>query len=224
MPNYFIFPRRLLLLSPVALLSCEQNNLSEEDKALAHKFRGLRGGQLKVDAFGEKRGVNIFDEQGWLFFSRATVSAHNRSTRSYGAEFGVPKALRVEWRDKIVMEEDGALKRGLPDGSYYGGTVLGDYTVPIASRIPEELLVELRKNGGGFRLKIRIHDDGPLIGWDIERERGSAPDGSRHHQVGGDFREAYGVNIYKPHGKSIHYMEKGWYIHPKTGERIKTDF
>ena len=100
--------------------------------------------------------------------------------------------------------------------AFYGGTVLGDYTVPVASRIPESLLEERRKNGGGFRLKLRIHPDGPLIGWDLSGKLASGPDGSRFRHAGGDFQEAYIYN-----GK---VLRKGWYIHPKTGERIETDF
>ena len=134
----------------------------------------------------------------------------------YGADFGVPKFLRVEWRDKIEKEPDGALKRGLPSRAYYGGTILGNYTVPVASRIPESLLEDRRRNGGGFRLKIRIHPDGPLIGWDLERGVGTGPDGSKFHHAGGDFQEAYIYN-----GK---VLRRGWYIHPKTGQRFETDY
>ena len=80
----------------------------------------------------------------------------------------------------------------------------------------EALLEDKRRNGGGFRLKIRIHPDGPLIGWDLERGVGTAPDGSKFHHAGGDFQEAYIYN-----GK---VLRKGWFIHPKTGRRIETDY
>ena len=114
------------------------------------------------------------------------------------------------------MEPRGALERGLPDSAYYGGTLLGNYTIPVASRIPDALLEDKRRNGGGFRLKIRIHPDGPLIGWDLERGIGTGPDGSKFHLAGGDFQEAY---IYQGE-----VLRKGWFIHPKTGERIETDY
>lgn len=191
--------------------------MSGEDAQLMHKFRGLRGGQLRVDSVFRVRGLNIFDEDGSLFFAHSGLTPPNgRITSSYGADLGVPKFLRVEWRDKTEMEPDGAIKRGLPDGAFYGGKTLGDYTVPVASRIPESLLEDKRRNGGGFRLKIRIHPDGPLIGWDLERGVGTGPDGSRYHHAGGDFQEAYIYN-----GK---VLRKGWYIHPRTGQRIETDY
>jgi hypothetical protein len=191
--------------------------VNAEDEALRRKFRGLDGGQLWVDSLFHVRGLNIFDENGMVFFSHASMRPPlSRFRGSYGADFGVPNFLRVEWRDRIEMEPDGALKRGLPGDAFYGGTILGNYTVPVAARIPEALLEERRRNGGGFRLKIRIHPDGPLIGWDLERAPGSAPDGSKYHHPGGDFQEAYIHN-----GK---VLRKGWYIHPRSGERIETDF
>lgn len=216
--------RTLLTLGAVLLAGCqrrriqaEQPPLSAEDAALRRKFRGLEGGQLRVDSLFDVNGLNIFDEHGWLFFRAASMTPpRGIATASYGAEFGVPKFLRVEWRDKIEMEPDGALKRGLPGDAFYGGIVLGNYTVPVASRIPEALLEEKRRHGGGFRLKIRIHPDGPLIGWDLGRAPGSGPDGSKFHHAGGDFQEAFIYN-----GKAL---RKGWYIHPITGERIETDY
>lgn len=190
--------------------------LSAEDEQLKRKFRGLQGGQLRVDLLFQVRGLNIFNENGYLFFAMAGITPPHRANSSYGADFGVPKFLRFEWRDKIEMEPRGALKRGLPDGAYYGGNILGNYTVPVASRIPDALLEDKRRNGGGFRLKIRIHPDGPLIGWDLERGVGTGPDGSKFHHAGGDFQEAYIYN-----GK---VLRKGWFIHPKTGQRIETDY
>ena len=190
--------------------------LSTEDAFLRQKFRGLQGGQLRVDSLFHVRGLNIFDEDGYVFFAHSGLKPPNgRITSSYGADFGVPKFLRVEWRDKTEMEPDGALKRGLPDRAYYGGNVLGNYTVAVAARIPDALLEDKRRNGGGFRLKIRIHPDGPLIGWDLERGVGTGPDGSKFHHAGGDFQEAY---IYQGE-----VLRKGWFIHPKTGQRIETD-
>ena len=190
--------------------------LSAEDEQLKRKFQGLQGGQLRVDSLFQVRGLNIFNENGYLFFAMAGITPPHRANSSYGADFGVPKFLRFEWRDKIEMEPRGALKRGLPDGAYYGGNILGNYTVPVASRIPDSLLEDKRRNGGGFRLKIRIHPDGPLIGWDLERGVGTGPDGSKFHHAGGDFQEAY---IYQGE-----VLRKGWFIHPKTGRRIETDY
>jgi hypothetical protein len=213
--------RRVLLLALAAgAAGCQRANgnppakevLSAEDKALAHKFRGLDGGELFVDAFGQKEGVNIFDETGKLFYKSATLSARNNSKHSYGARFGVPKTLRAEWRDRYLSSTDPyePPPPGHDGASYYGGKILGNYTVPVASRIPDDLLDAVRQRKGGLRLKIRLHDDGLLIGWDLSRGF------NLQYFAGGDFREADIEN-----GKVV---RKGWYIHPKTKERIETDF
>lgn len=197
--------------------------LSDEDRALAEKFAVLRGGgELIVDSVSEKNGVNIFDENGRRFYARAgMVPPGGISRSSYGANFGVPKTLHATWRtgDDIRMQADGL---------FGGGVIAGDYTVPVASRIPDDLLQDLRRDPRGtFRLKIRLHDDGVLIGWDIERRPGydrnkRDKDGEAIYVApvfsfaGGDFQEA---RIYK--GIAV---KKGWYIHPKTGQRIETDF
>jgi hypothetical protein len=206
------------MLAAAGLAGCDQIKaiaqpgpvLSDEDKALKHKFRGLKGGELRVDSLFEVNGLNIFDERGKLFFRRASfIPPTGNAILSYGAQFGVPKALRVEWRDKIEMVEDPHLKN-IPEGAFHGGTTLGNYTVPVAARIPDDLLDAMRKGVGGFRLKIRIHRDGPLIGWDLSRGF------NLQYFAGGDFREADIEN-----GK---VLRKGWYIHPKTKQRIETDF
>jgi hypothetical protein len=216
--------RRMLVASVLVLAGCDKLSeaadldgswakLSEEDKALRRKFRGLRGGQLVVDAFGEKHGVNIFGDDGKLFFSQATLSIRNNTRLSYSANFGVPKTLRAEWRDPATEFRPHTLT-----GAYDGGTVIANYTVPVASRIPDEVLDAVRSKKGGFRLKLRLHDDGLLIGWDIESRLGASAgvySPAVRSFVGGDFQEADIVD-----GKPV---RKGWYIDPKTKQRIETD-
>ena len=195
--------------------------LAPEDQALAEKFAVLRGGgMLVVDSLNRKEGINIFDEYGRYFYSKGGMGPRSGGIFSYGARFGVPKTLHVTWRT-------GSDVRMQANGMFGGGTIVGDYIVPVASRIPEDLIQDLRRDErGSFRLKIRLHDDGVLIGWDIERRPGFDPKNRNKHGnivyvpavhsfVGGDFREA---EIYN--GKPV---RKGWYIHPKTGQRIETD-
>lgn len=186
---------------------------SGNNAALRQKFRGMSGGELVVDAFGQKEAVTILDERGRVFFTRGTVSPRNQSAYAYGAEFGVPVTLRVTWR-RQGEEVGGVVQKPIQvtsqHGVYEGGIVAGDYTVPVAERIPEDLLEAMRKGVGGFRLKIRIHPDGLLIGWDLSRGF------NLQYFAGGDFREADIEN-----GKVV---RPGWYIHPKTGQKIETDF
>jgi hypothetical protein len=213
--------RRLLMLAAAGLAGCDRIKaiaqagppLSDEDKALKHKFRGLNGGQLRVDSLFEVNGLNIFDERGKLFFAVASfIPPTGNSISSYGAQFGVPKSIRVEWRDRYLTAFDPPEPppAGHVPGAFRGGTILGNHTVPVASRIPDDLLDAMRRGMGGFRLKIRIHEDGPLIGWDLSRGF------NLQYFAGGDFREADIEN-----GK---VLRKGWYMHPKTGQKIETDF
>jgi hypothetical protein len=201
--------------------------LTEVKKALRHKFRGLLGGELVVDAFGEKVGVNIFDEKGQIFYKSAALSPRNQSQHAYGADFGVPVSLRAEWRVD-GPEVNGVIQNPIyadvTQPGYVGGIVIGNYTAVVAERVSEVLLNDLRMKGGGFRLKIRLHDEGLLVGWDIARRVGYDPKMSErgvhfseeYFNVEGDFHPAriYGGKVVTP----------GWYIHPRTKERIETDF
>lgn len=88
---------------------------------------------------------------------------------------------------KLISKNINFIHQG-PWGGSYAGKVLGDYTIPVASRIPDEVVREIRKNGGGLRLKFRLKPDGVLFGWDIERFAGGLP---RHSMPGGDFLETW---------------------------------
>jgi hypothetical protein len=177
--------------------------MSAEDKALRHKFRGLEGGQLFVDAFGKVEGVSIYNEHGDVFYASATVSAFNNSKHAYGADFGVPKTLRV-----VLRRGPGVV--ALEGQKYGGGTVILDETILVASRIPDSVLNAVRAGEGGFRLKIRLSEQGTYIGWDVSRGF------NLQYHAGGDFREAERFN-----GEVV---RKGWYIDKKTGQKIETDF
>jgi hypothetical protein len=138
-----------------------------------------------------------------------------------GDRLVIPKHLRM------MRYPDDARFLSYDTPPYFEGTPIVDVTVPVAERIPDEALDDLRKNGGGLRLKLRIHPDTLLVGWDIDRRPGYNPaikdsSGSPLHVraqyswVGGDFREAI-----RRKGQPI---EKGWYIDPKTKQRIETDY
>ena len=104
------------------------------------------------------------------------------------------------------------------------GTIIGDYTVPVAEHISDSVLDYIRKNGGALRIKIMLKDDGILIGWEVEKSLpipgckphyGEPCTGLEYFVPGGDFKEA---KIYN--GKVV---QKGWYI-DKNGQKIETDY
>jgi hypothetical protein len=130
----------------------------------------------------EMLGVEFFaDGSDRKFYAKGLLAKRTREIMVFPISV-VPERVRVVWRDsdKLVRRADN------PNVSTYAGNILGDYTFPIASRIPDEVVKEIRKNGGGLRLKFRLKPDGVLFGWDIERFSGGLP---RHSMPGGDFLE-----------------------------------
>jgi hypothetical protein len=196
---------------------------TDEEKAQQYRFRGIEGFELTIDGMREPLAAVILDDTGYPIttsnYSSERDAKYSRATGATGP---------MTYLSVTVYQKDAIGDGYGPKGELLlKGKLLGKYKVPIAKRIPDELLDDLRKNGGGLRIKVRLHRDGVLVGWDIERRPGYDPRkrdqwGSAvyvapvHSFVGGDFREAEIIN-----GKAV---RKGWYIHPKTGERIETDF
>lgn len=238
--NYGKVKRQRVLLAVLAVLpqwACSQQQtglmkpstpLSAEDAALKHKFRGMRGGELRVDSTFETDSVVIINaDTGLLFnigkgvFGPGASSVSGYGGNADGDRLVMPKYLRM------MRYPDDAKFLSAHRPPYFEGAPLVDVTVPVAARIPPEALDDLRKHGGGLRLKLRIHPETLLVGWDIARRPGYDPAKkdqfgnsvyvpAEYSWVGGDFREAIRFN-----GRIV---EKGWYINPKTGQRIETDF
>jgi hypothetical protein len=126
-------------------------------------------------------------------------------------------------RRKAIASATGVTHHG-PWASDYGDEVVGDHDIAVGERIPQEVVDSVRKDGGQVRVKFRLSKDGVYFGWDIQRlgrpssNQSNNKDAPPQHLwlVGGDFREAHIFN-----GQVV---RKGWYIHPKTGQKIETDF
>jgi hypothetical protein len=222
------------LLSIAALPACTQplperatpivKTLTSDEQRFKHKFRGLGGGELFVDAFGEKHGVVIFNEKGQEFFARGVSSPRNNNRHGYGAEFGVPITLRATWREGGVP--------GSATETPWNSKLIGDVTVPVAERIPDAILDRVRKYGGTFVLKLRLTDETLLIGWEVKNGRGypykkdrvgNAYETEEDRMRGGDFCELQMRDILVD-GVVDSVRTKGWYIDKKTGKKIETDF
>jgi hypothetical protein len=121
----------------------------------------------------------FYTEEGEIIYAKSVVARRTREIMALGSP-RIPLTVRVLWRDnpKPVW--------GRLGGIDYEGTIAGDYTIPVAERIPDAVVNDIRLHGGGLRLKFRLKPDGVLFGWDIER-----PDGglSRFDMPGGDFLE-----------------------------------
>lgn len=212
----------LALLFPW-LSACQVGRLNAQttDATFKNKFRGIGG--VTVVVFGsltEHQFITFTTDSGRSLGAPSRVNQKTIQRSFYdGDSLAVPKTVRVIWKE-------GDVKNDFPRG-WLGGTVVGDYTTEVAQRIPPELTDDLRRDPkGNLRIKFRLADDGVLFGWDIERRPGYDPKNGVtsvppvYSFTGGDFQEAR--LIQGPSGQVSH--AKGWYIHPKTKERIETDF
>lgn len=202
----------LMLASTLTLGACASGRktavreLSPEEQRLAQKFKGIHGVITRIDADSIKECVWITNQRGNCIDGSGMLSPWNVASSAYGGGFPIPVTVRATWR---------TVKPGEPvysnNSGWLSGTVIGDYTVPVAERIPEEVLDYIRKNGGALRLKIRLHDEGIYIGWDVEVD---VNDHFEYRMAGGDFCEPKIIG-----GKIIRHA---WYI-DKKGQKIFTD-
>ncbi|MEY4317703.1 MAG: hypothetical protein RI902_1511 [Pseudomonadota bacterium] len=152
--------------------------------ATQRRFEDM-GLTLVVDAVegAEMLGVEFFaDGSEFPFYAKSRTVKTNRSIRAFPGGI-VPEQVRVVWR---ANADEGY--RDKYNGIRYSASIVGDYTFPVASRIPDEIAKEIRKHGGGLRLKFRLKPDGVMFGWDIEHFSGGLP---RHSMPGGDFLETW---------------------------------
>jgi hypothetical protein len=202
---------------------------SPEDQALVHKFRGVRGFELYMSGFGGSRDDTIraigVDDKGQTVVESAFATGGNSKHAGFWHLTGPYKYVDFKlYKGNTVKYhwDSNGIKTGVT------GHLYGQWRVPVAERIPDDLLDDLRANPkGGLRIKFRFHPDGVLLGWDIQRRPGFDPKkrdkwgeavyvAPVHSFAGGDFQEAEIVD-----GKVV---RKGWYIHPKTKQRIEIDF
>lgn len=215
----------LLTLSACASRSEPRPPMTEAER-LEHQSRqrmlarfGERGHELVVDALEghEFFAVEFLTEhRNLLFFRRGVVTRRNES--KYMRSGPVPERLRIVWYDEAARMIGGRIV----------GTIIHDQLVEVGPRIPQALIDDLRRDPkGNLRLKFRLHPDTVLFGWDIQRRPGFDPKkrdkygeiayvGPVHSFAGGDFREA---RIFNGRPERL-----GWYIHPRTGQTIDTDY
>ena len=112
------------------------------DHAMRAKFKGITAGELILDAVNKKEGVTFYNENGDVINATGTLGPKRVDKGAYpGGERGVPKTVRATWRTGEFEQKAGG-------GGWKGGTIIADYTVKVAERIPDEVLNYIRKNGG----------------------------------------------------------------------------
>jgi len=242
--NTFL-PRRksLIVLTTLPLWGCavgsqqssERFGLSEEDKALRHKFRGIsKGGELYIDATYNTQMRQVVTRPDGVFFSpamgnfgpkRPVVSAYFGDEK-YGLP--VPKYLRYQ-RFSEHAPRTGSDYRKRP---MFEGQFIVDVIVPVATRIPDEVLERIRKYKGSLKLKLRMTPETILVGWEIARMKdfphkidnfGKRIITDDDLMIGGDFCEKQVYTGYI-NGKAHRIVQQGWQIDPKTGKKIEMDY
>ena len=248
------------LLLPQWAACSEQNKqpvIVNEDDALRHKFRGIYGGELRVDAMIPIKAAALYMSNGELYHglmgNYAPGGGDSLGFGGYGDKdrLVIPKTLRMMIYDNTAsmvlsgnMESFAAYtRRVMPDGSTPpAGMNMGvqlpalathDVTVSIAQRFPDALLDRARKyKGSSIRLKLRLMPETLLLGWELRPGQsypfkidkfGNAYVTDEDVMIGGDFCEMQ-VLPERESGRYELIRKKGWYIHPKTGQRIETDF
>jgi hypothetical protein len=149
--------------------------------AVQQRFKGIAL-VLVTDAVPgtEMLGVEFFADGHELpFFAQSRIVKANRGVSSYPGGV-VPERVRIVWRKTHeTYRASGRIR--------YRGEIAGDYTIPIAIRVPDAVLQDIRARGGALRFKFRLKPDGVLFGWDIERDGGGI---SKFDMPGGDFLES----------------------------------
>jgi len=181
------------------------------------------GYELSVDAIRGDRlqGVNFYSVGRPIpFYGAAIQIMESRAVMGHSGP--IPERVRIVWRDSDRHGHDTV------DGTTYNGKIIGDEVIEVGSRIPQDLINDLKRDSrGSLRLKFRMSRHGTMLGWDIERRPGYDPKKrdelgrpfyahAVHSFAGGDFREAHIFN-----GK---VTRPGWYIDRKTGRKIETDY
>ncbi|MFZ6863891.1 hypothetical protein ACO0K7_14760 [Undibacterium sp. Ji67W] len=212
-----ILKRKLTVVLTMIPLIAACTNLSHRKHDPQRRFRGM-GCVLVIDAMRDVEvfGLEFYDDRGSEIYGKAVQNLRNQSMFALGGIY-VPVTVRATWREGRGWDDQKKI--------WNEGVIIGDYTFPVAERIPDEVLNDIREHGGNLRLKFRVQSDGVLFGWDIERALPIPNCNTREvltcmathlFSPGGDFKEAY-----ISRGKVV---EKGWYIDKQTGQKIETDY
>lgn len=213
----------------------ERLGLSEEDQALQHRFRGIsKGGELRVSAtYATDMRQMVYQPNGKLFGPLlGHLGRKGGRTGYFGDEkYGLPlpKYLRYQRFSKDIPKKMGG---GYWFRQRYDGPPEVDVIVPVATRIPDEVLDRIRKYKGGLILKLRLTPETILVGWEIAGMKdfphkidnfGKTIITDDDLMIGGDFCEKQVYTGYI-NGKAHRIVQQGWQIDPKTGKKIEMDY
>jgi hypothetical protein len=154
--------RRMVFAAPLLLLACTTSG--------QHGAKDLKNMPVVV-AYSlapgamAKRGVTAVSDTGGILFSPMVQMSFNESINGYygGLNGAFPRRVRVTWRTGDDIDFDKI------NGGWKGGRVVGDYTVDVLDRIPEDVFAYTRaKRGRSIVLHFRLKDDGVQFAWDVQ--------------------------------------------------------
>lgn len=189
--HYSLPLKRKLLLLPLALSLLPFRTWAGTLSRMGNRFRGITGVTIVIDVVNAKEYITISTDTGRQIASPSLLGPGAKGRLSFsGANPPIPEFVHITWRE-------GRAKYDFLKGQgWSGGTVLGDYTVAVASRIPDEILKYITSPaqgdvmGRGLRIKIRLKDDGVLVAWDVEEGyKNQYGNFARFVMPGGDFIE-----------------------------------
>jgi hypothetical protein len=159
------------------LSACAQTGKPQTDREL----RGMGFVVVyKLDSgASEKEGVNALTDAGNRLFGASLMNQRGGGGTSAiggGSKMSFPRWVRVTWRENTI-----------PGERWTTGKVVGDYTVEVLSRIPEEVFTyAAAARGRAIVLRFRLKDDGVLLAWDVQ-ESSANGQGWIYKMHGGDF-------------------------------------
>lgn len=112
-----------------------------------------------------KENVSAFSDTGGLLFSPAGVTSVGESINAYGGGLhgAFPRWVRVSWRTGADVDLDKI------NGGWKNGKIVGDYTVKVLERIPQDVFAYVRATPGrAIVLRFHLKDDGVLFAWDVQ--------------------------------------------------------
>ncbi|MFZ5528719.1 MAG: hypothetical protein ACOZE7_18850 [Pseudomonadota bacterium] len=214
-------------------------NPNDPDAALKYKFRGIYGGELRVSASFATSTSVLYTPDGHFFnIGRGVFGPGGDAVSSYGGSIAgdrlvVPKYLRYM---RYHKNAEHIHRTNVSEGSFpaFKGEPLVDVNIPVASRIPDEVLDRIRQyKGSSLALRLRITPETLLVGWEIKLGRdypfkkdkaGNAYATDEDIMVGGDFLHARPRYVLQSNGNTEMVHQKGWQLDPKTGRKFETDF
>jgi hypothetical protein len=163
------------------------------DAALRQTFRGIRGVVVVVDvARGaqSREWLALYTDTGRQIAAPSRLGPKGKQNLGFsGGALPIPKTVNVTWRESTPEETPRSDNRT----GWIGGRVVGDYTVVVADRIPNDVLDYVRAGDGRvLRIKFRLKDDGVLFAWDVEETYTTQyGTGLRYKLPGGDFLDTH---------------------------------